>query len=72
MAFIVLGAVTMTAVQYIEVVAGSGGGSTEEEGAVAQLLAEEGEVPCRLEKIDPEWRFPLDMVCKNGTLDVKT
>ena len=84
MAFIVLGAITMTAVQYIEVAASSG----DEEGAAAELLAEEEsllagaghvrEIPCRLEKFDPQWPLPLDMVCKMdgtkpyGVLDIKT
>ena len=74
-AFIVLGAVIMTLVQYIEVV------TSQEEAAAAELLAEEAgghaggavrEIPCRLEKFDPQWPLPLDMVCKNGVLDIKT
>jgi len=80
-AFIVLGSVIMTLVQYIEVV------TSQEEAAAAELLAEEAgghaggavrEIPCRLEKFDPQWPLPLDMVCKMdgdkpyGILDIKT
>ena len=73
----------MTLVQYIEVVT-----SQEEAAAAAELLAEEAgghagagavrEIPCRLEKFDPQWPLPLDMVCKvdgssgQGILDIKT